>query len=169
MLNFISNLVGLSKYSKRINYLEYNSVNHSPPILELRSLKSNDLTLQSSISNSLSTETILIKKLFKLKKILDSVNYISPSIDKVNTSLDSGSNHFRLISSNDISVTKNTYSSDTSVFTVESLFSLAEFDTNLSKAKFSESSIKKLTNNFFLSSVLEDSIESTQETASSNR
>jgi len=125
----------------------------------------NHFGFQPSAELSLSRETLLIKKLFDLKKNLDFISYADLSIkDNYSVACGYGDTLNSLLSDK-----VNDFNINTSISQIESTFLTSNLDKNFSKISLSESSAKKLNTDVFLSTTLEDTIESTLDTASSNR
>jgi hypothetical protein len=109
-------------------------------------------------------ETLAVSTLFQTKKNLDFVAH--PLVD-----LEGKCNQ---VSSSLISVTQpsielnNRYFAKSLTLT-ESVFIIPDFNTKFNKNSFTDSSIKKLNSNPFVSSILENSIESSLSIANANR
>jgi hypothetical protein len=109
-------------------------------------------------------ETLAVSTLFQTKKNLDFIAY---------SLVDLGGKRSRVSGSLNL-VTQPSNEHNNKYFaknltSIESAFVIPDFNTKFNKNSFTDSSIKKLNSNPFVSSILENSVESSLNTANANR
>jgi hypothetical protein len=109
-------------------------------------------------------EVLLVSKLFRVKKELDFISYSILNFERNSRQLVNNYN-IDMIYNSDLSKTPSTKS----ILSLESSFSITDYNSKYDKSSFTDLSIKKSNTNPFVAHILENSLKSTTDTASANR